>query len=113
MWHFIPGVIAMMGILLKGQPSNVQALILRGKSYFYIDDLDMAKRHFGEALKHDPDHQQAKAQFSKVRSLHKKKSQVGLSPNLLPCATPSPHHPYPSPYTSQSEETFRKLQNIG
>ena len=66
----------MMGSLLKGQPDNVQALFLRGKSYFYLDDQSMAKRHFGEALKHDPDHKQAQAEFSKVRKLYKHKAQV-------------------------------------
>ena len=66
----------MMGILLKGQPDNVQALFLRGKSYFYLDDQSMAKRHFGEALKYDPEHKLAKAEFSKVRSLYKLKAQV-------------------------------------
>ena len=70
------GVVAMMGILLKGQPDNVEALVLRGRSYFYMDDQSMAKRHFGEALKHDPDHKQAKAEFSKVRGLYKQKAQV-------------------------------------
>lgn len=68
----------MMGILLKGQPDNVQALYLRGKSYFYMDDQSMAKRHFGEALKYDPDHKLAKAEFSKVRGLYKLKAQVSL-----------------------------------
>lgn len=72
----------MMGLLLKGQPDNVQALFLRGKSYFYMDDQSMAKRHFGEALKYDPEHKLAQAEFSKVRSLYKLKSQVskGLAP---------------------------------
>jgi len=65
----------MMGILLKGQPNNVPALYLRGKSYFYMDDQSMAKRHFGEALKYDPEHKEAKAEFTKVRSLY----------NLMPC----------------------------
>lgn len=70
------GVVAMMGILLKGQPDNVQALFLRGKSYFYLDDQSMAKRHFGEALKYDPEHKLAQAEFSKVRKLYKHKAQV-------------------------------------
>ncbi|KAL3157708.1 hypothetical protein ABBQ32_012141 [Trebouxia sp. C0010 RCD-2024] len=70
------GVVAMMGILLKGQPDNVQALFLRGKSYFYLDDQSMAKRHFGEALKYDPEHKPAQAEFSKVRKLYKHKAQA-------------------------------------
>ena len=82
----------MMGILLKGQPNNVQALFLRGKSYFYMDDQSMAKRHFGEALKYDPEHKDAKAEFSKVRALYKKKAQVSSSPATL--------HPPPLPHGS-------------
>jgi tetratricopeptide (TPR) repeat protein len=73
----------MMGILLKGQPNNVPALYLRGKSYFYMDDQSMAKRHFGEALKYDPEHKEAKAEFTKVRSLYKKKAQVSQPHALL------------------------------
>ena len=73
----------MMGVLLKGQPNNVQALYLRGKSYFYMDDQSMAKRHFGEALKYDPEHKEATAEFSKVRTLYKKKAQVSQSHALL------------------------------
>ena len=80
-WYL--GVVAMMGILLKGQPDNVQALYLRGKSYFYMDDQSMAKRHFGEALKYDPEHKKAKAEFTKVRTLYKKKAQVSQPHALL------------------------------
>ncbi len=80
-WYL--GVVAMMGILLKGQPNNVQALYLRGKSYFYMDDQSMAKRHFGEALKYDPEHKEAKAEFTKVRTLYKKKAQVSQPHALL------------------------------
>lgn len=29
-------------------------------------DHDMAKRHYGEALKHDPDHREARTLFNKV-----------------------------------------------
>ena len=82
----------MLGVLLKGQPDNVQALFLRGKSYFYLDDQSMAKRHFGEALKYDPEHRQAKAEFAKVKSLYKMKAQVmhtSSSPIMLeqPCVS--------------------------
>jgi len=61
----------------------VQALYLRGKSYFYMDDQSMAKRHFGEALKYDPEHKEAKAEFTKVRTLYKKKAQVSQPYALL------------------------------
>jgi DnaJ family protein C protein 3 len=59
-------VVATTGRLLKNEPSNLQALVLRGQGYFYSGDHDLAKRHFGEALKYDPDHKEAKAEFGKV-----------------------------------------------
>ncbi len=62
-------VVATTGRLLKSDPSNLQALTLRGKGYFYSGDHDLAKRHYGEALKHDPDYSDAKKEFSKVREL--------------------------------------------
>ena len=61
-------VVATTGRLLKNEPSNLQALVLRGQGYFYSGDHDLAKRHYGEALKYDPDHKEAKAEFSKVRA---------------------------------------------
>lgn len=34
--------------------------MLRGRAYSYLNDADMAKRHFGEALKYDPDYAPAR-----------------------------------------------------
>ena len=90
-------VVATTGRLLKSDPSNLQvrgqtcfplftlmtptpimsyqwmdtpsqALVLRGQGYFYSGDHDLAKRHYGEALKYDPDYKDAKTEFSKVRT---------------------------------------------
>ena len=36
------------GTVLKSEPDNLEALFLRGLAYFYLDDRDMAKRHFSE-----------------------------------------------------------------
>ena len=49
--------------------SVVQALVIRGQGYFYSGDHDLAKRHYGEALKYDPDYKEAKTEFSKVCGL--------------------------------------------
>ncbi|KAK9811786.1 hypothetical protein WJX72_009936 [[Myrmecia] bisecta] len=70
------GVAAVTGHLLKGEPGNIEALYLRGTAYFYLNDQDLAKRHFGEALKYDPDHEQVKAAFRKVKNLYKKKGKA-------------------------------------
>lgn len=44
-------VVAQTGRLLKSEQSNVQALTLRGKAYVHLNEFDVAKRHFGEALR--------------------------------------------------------------
>ena len=36
------------GTVLKSEPDNLEALFLRGLAYFYLNDRDMAKRHFSE-----------------------------------------------------------------
>ncbi len=39
----------MTGALLKGEPAHVGALVLRATAYLHLADLDLAKRHLGEA----------------------------------------------------------------
>lgn len=36
-------VVAVTGRLLKSEPNNMEALVLRGQGYFYSGDHDMAK----------------------------------------------------------------------
>lgn len=69
-------VVVTTGRLLKSDPSNLQALVMRGQGYFYAGDHDMAKRHFGEALKHDPDYKQARAEFGKVKDYDRKRQRA-------------------------------------
>ena len=69
-------LIATTGRLLKGDPSNKEALTLRGMSYFYSGDHDLAKRHFGEALNRDPDYGPAKENFKKVKDFDNKKKKA-------------------------------------
>ena len=69
-------MVALTGILLKSQPGQLEALVLRGHAYAQLGDLDVAKRHFGEALRHDPDFQPAQTAFSAVKRLARLKSQA-------------------------------------
>jgi Flp pilus assembly protein TadD len=62
--------------VLKAEPSNREALLARAAAYLQLADLDMAKRHIGEALKYDPDNQDAMAQFRKLKKLAKLQAQV-------------------------------------
>lgn len=67
-------VIASTGRLLKAEPGNLKALLIRGQAYFYMNDNDMAKRHFGEALKYDPDYEAARKEFNRVKQFDRKRS---------------------------------------
>jgi tetratricopeptide (TPR) repeat protein len=65
--------------VLKAEPSNSEALLARARAYLHLADLDMAKRHVGEALKYDPDSQAAMAEFRKLKKLAKLQAQVESS----------------------------------
>ncbi|MCJ1467071.1 hypothetical protein MMC07_005693 [Pseudocyphellaria aurata] len=45
------------------------------QAYTQLGDLDMTKRHYGEALRHEPDHAAAKAAFSAAKKLASLKSK--------------------------------------
>ncbi|KAK9794626.1 hypothetical protein WJX73_001573 [Symbiochloris irregularis] len=70
------GAIALTGVLLKSQPGHVEALVLRGKAFALMGDLDSAKRHYGEALRHDPDDGPAQAAFQTAKRLARLMSQA-------------------------------------
>ncbi len=129
MWQ----VVAVTGRMLKSQPSQLEALTLRGRSYFYLGgeqlptyagacafadqlphglsqsvaeyvfccsfhaslqqapllygphhdssacappDHDLAKRHFGEALKYDDNAADARKGFNKVKEFDRKRSRA-------------------------------------
>lgn len=74
-----PQVVAVTGRMLKSVPNQLQALLLRGRAYMYLAEHDMAKRHFGEALKHDPDHAGARREFKKIKDLDKKRQRAARS----------------------------------
>lgn len=69
-------VVAVTGRLLKADDRQLEALVLRGRAYFYLADHDMAKRHFGEALKFDPDYAPARKEFNKVKDYDRKKARA-------------------------------------
>lgn len=53
------------------------------QAYTQLGDLDMAKRHYGEALRHEPDHAAGKAAFSAAKKLASLKSKVSALPHPL------------------------------
>lgn len=61
--------------VLRLNPKNVEALVLRGKVMYYSGENAKAITHFQEALKLDPDCTTAKTLFKQVRKLENTKNQ--------------------------------------
>ena len=62
--------------VLKADPGNVAALMLRSRAYFFLNDLHMAKRHLAEVLKYHDDATVARKEFKKIKELMKLKEKV-------------------------------------
>ncbi|GFR39803.1 hypothetical protein Agub_g291 [Astrephomene gubernaculifera] len=69
-------VVGLTGRVLRADERQLEALVLRGRAYFYLADHDLAKRHFGEALKYDPEHREARSGFNKVKEYDRKRSRA-------------------------------------
>ena len=57
--------------MLKIEPSSIPALLVRGKAYEQIGDIQTARSHFSQALRSDPDHAEAKERFMSAKSLQR------------------------------------------
>lgn len=64
--------IADAGRALKVDPDDTAALELRGTAYYRLAEHDMAKNHWQQALKRDPEHKGCRQGYKLVRSLAKK-----------------------------------------
>ena len=62
--------------VLKAEPGNAEALMLRSRAYFLLNDLHLAKRHLAEVLKYDDDNSAARKEFRKIKDLLKLKERV-------------------------------------
>jgi len=70
------GVISETGRILKAEPGNMQALLMRGRAYLHLNDNELALRHFREALKFDPEHTAIKKEYRRLKDLEKKSSKA-------------------------------------
>jgi DnaJ homolog subfamily C member 7 len=61
--------------LMKIDPTNCDAIYVRGLSLYYSDNLEKGIMHFERTLQLDPDHQKAKQMRLKSKSLKDKKEQ--------------------------------------
>ncbi|PKA66919.1 Chaperone protein dnaJ 15 [Apostasia shenzhenica] len=66
------GAIAETGYILKEDENNLEALLLRGRAYYYLADHDVASRHFQKGLRLDPEHSDLKKAYFGLKNLLKK-----------------------------------------
>jgi DnaJ family protein C protein 3 len=59
------------GVAIKADKNNLEALAMRGRLYFTLGDVEMAKRHFQECLRNDPENKGCKAHFRTVKKVLK------------------------------------------
>ncbi|KAL8480644.1 hypothetical protein ACS0TY_027254 [Phlomoides rotata] len=60
------------GYILKEDENNLEALLLRGRAYYYLADHDIATRHYQKGLRLDPEHGELKKAYFGLKNLLKK-----------------------------------------
>ncbi|KAG1339112.1 dnaJ protein P58IPK [Cocos nucifera] len=60
------------GYILKQEEDNLEALLLRGRAYYYLSDHDVASRHFQKGLRLDPENSELKKAYFGLKNLLKK-----------------------------------------
>ncbi|XP_030926799.1 dnaJ protein P58IPK homolog [Quercus lobata] len=60
------------GLILKEDENNLNALLLRGRAYYYLADHDVALRHYQKGLRLDPEHGELKKAYFGLKNLLKK-----------------------------------------
>ncbi|EYU38531.1 hypothetical protein ABFS82_12G140300 [Erythranthe guttata] len=60
------------GYILKEDDDNLDALLLRGRAYYYLADHDVAIRHYQKGLRLDPEHVELKKAYFALKNLLKK-----------------------------------------
>lgn len=66
------GAISESGFILKEDENNLDALLIRGRAYYYLADHDVALKHYQKGLRSDPEHSQLKKTYFGLKNLLKK-----------------------------------------
>jgi len=64
------------GNVLKGDEGDLDALLIRGKAYYYMDAIPRAMKHWKQGLSLDPEHKALKKLFKGVRKFQKKREKA-------------------------------------
>lgn len=68
--------IADSGKVLKSAPDHMLALELRASAYYTLGELEMAKEHYRQALKYDPEHKSSKDGHKQIKKIQKHMSKA-------------------------------------
>uniref|UniRef100_A0A7N0VCQ3 J domain-containing protein n=1 Tax=Kalanchoe fedtschenkoi TaxID=63787 RepID=A0A7N0VCQ3_KALFE len=66
------GAISESGFILKEDENNLEALLLRGRAYYYLADHDVAIKHYQTGLRSDPEHSELKKAYFDLKKLLRK-----------------------------------------
>lgn len=66
------GAISETGYILKQNEDDLDALLIRGRAYYYLADHDIAIRHYQKGLRLDPEHSGLKKAYFGLKNLLKK-----------------------------------------
>ncbi|RWS24712.1 dnaJ subfamily C member 7-like protein, partial [Leptotrombidium deliense] len=61
--------------IIRSEPTNADALVIRGLLLYYTDNIDKAFTHFQQALRLSPEHEKAIAIYKKAKLLKTKKEE--------------------------------------
>eukprot|EP00494_Astrolonche_serrata_P029462 UN29729 len=64
-------VMVYTGKLLKVNSEDPDIILVRGKAYIYIDEIDMAKKHLKAGLKAEPEHRGLKTTYKNFKAFTK------------------------------------------
>ncbi|XP_037579976.1 dnaJ homolog subfamily C member 7 isoform X2 [Dermacentor silvarum] len=61
--------------IMRAEPTNADAMYVRGLCFYYEDNIEKALQHFQQVLRLAPDHPKASAAYKKARLLKSKKDE--------------------------------------
>lgn len=61
--------------IMRAEPTNADAMYVRGLCFYYEDNIEKALQHFQQVLRLAPDHSKASAAYKKARLLKSKKEE--------------------------------------
>lgn len=71
----IQAAVGLANDLYKRNSRNPEYVVLRGKAFYYLGNIELGMEHFKQILKKDPDHKEAMRMYKLVKKLEKTKKK--------------------------------------